>query len=112
MRPIDAIGRGDEQRPATSIFEAALWRYSIKVTCCCNKSVTFEPLGLWWRFRRKGWSDDFRDGVRHIYCQDCTEGLGRKIRPLRMETTSEPPRITYPLPDEREWCRAVHQHRG
>jgi hypothetical protein len=29
-----------------------------------------------------------------------------------METTNEPPRITYPLPDEREWRRGVHQHRG
>jgi hypothetical protein len=112
MRPGDGLYQEDDRRHATSIFEAATWGYAVKVTCRCRQTGIFEPLGLWWRFKRKGWSDDFRDAVRCCYCRSCTKRTGRKVRPTRMETTSEPPRIRLPLPDEREWKRAVSRNRG
>lgn len=112
MRLSDVSQYDDDRRVATSIFEAALWGYSVKISCRCRRAGVFEPHGLWWRFKRKGWSDDFRDAVRCCYCQSCSQRHGRKIRPVSMETSNEPPRIRLPLPDEREWKKAVSQHRG
>ncbi|WIW90377.1 hypothetical protein K3M67_20320 (plasmid) [Sphingobium sp. V4] len=112
MQGSDVNAHDDDRRHATRIFEAATWGYAVKVTCRCRRTCTFEAHGLWWRFKRKGWSDDFRDAVRCLYCRSCTERTGRKVRPTLMETTNEPPHIRLPLPDEREWKRAVSRNRG
>ena len=48
----------DGLKVATCIFEAAAWHYSVRVECRCRREGLFEAHGLWWKFQRKGWSDD------------------------------------------------------
>lgn len=112
MQKSDVISHDGDRRPATSLFEAALWGYCVKLTCRCRRTGLFEAHGLWWRFRRKGWTDDFRDAARRFYCKSCSQRTGRKVRPQSIATTNEAPRIRFPLPDEREWKRALGRYRG
>lgn len=102
----------DGLKVATCIFEAAAWRYSVRVVCRCGREEFFDAHGLWWKFQWKGWSDDFRDARRRFYCKACLQRHGRKVRPATIETSREPPRYCLPLPDEREWKRAVNRFRG
>lgn len=111
MRTRDVIAH-DHDRQTTSIFEAAHWGYTVKVECRCRRVGLFEAHGLWWKFHRKGWTDDFRDAIRCFYCTSCSKRYGRKVRPVSIETTREPPRIKFPPSDEREWKKAVSRHRG
>lgn len=102
----------DGLKVATCIFEAAAWRYSVRVACRCGREEYFDAHGLWWKFQWKGWSDDFRDARRRFYCKACLQRHGRKVRPAVIETSRESPRYCFPLPDEREWKRAVNRFRG
>ena len=102
----------DGLKVATCIFEAAAWHYSVRVECRCRREGLFEAHGLWWKFQRKGWSDDFREAKRRFDCKACSQRYGRKMRPLVMETSNKPPRHHFPLPDEREWKKAVSRFRG
>lgn len=53
----------------TTIFEAAALGYSIKTHCSrCSNAGIFEPIGLWWRFERKHWSDRFADARKRFFC--------------------------------------------
>jgi len=38
----------------TSLFEAAVWHYAVKVSCLCGHFAVFDPHSLFWRFPRKG----------------------------------------------------------
>ena len=102
----------DGLKVATCLFEAAAWHRTVKVTCRCQHLGLFEPHGLWWRFERRGWSDDFRDARPRFYCRMCREQHGRKARPVAIETTNDAARIHLSLPDERVWKRAVNRFRG
>ncbi len=103
----------DGLRMATNIFEAAAYHHTIKVECGkCRHVNYFQPHGLWWRFQRKGWDDDFRSAKDRLYCWDCWKRLKRKVRPTRIETCKNPPKLKLPLPDEREWKRALNRYRG
>ena len=102
----------DGLKVATCIFEAAAWHRTVKVSCRCGNVGLFDGHGLWWKFERKGWTDDFRDARRRFYCRSCSQRMGRKVRPSWIETCDESPRICLPLPDEREWKRAVNRFRG
>ncbi|WP_206377376.1 hypothetical protein [Sphingobium sp. TB-6] len=112
MRTSDVARYDDDLKLATCIFEAAAWHYSVRVVCRCRREGLFDAHGLWWKFQRKGWSDDFREAKRRLYCRACTQRTGRKVRPITMETSNKPAKIRLPLPDEREWKRAVSRFRG
>lgn len=112
MQRDEIIRHDDDRKIASSIFEAASWGYAIKVICRCRNEGIFEPHGLWWRFRQKKWNDDLREAAARFYCRNCSQRYGRKVRPSTIETTGEPPRIRLPMPDEREWKRAVDRYRG
>ncbi|KFG91874.1 Symbiosis island integrase [Sphingobium herbicidovorans NBRC 16415] len=86
--------------------------YTVRVECRCRREAFFEAHGLWWKFQRKSWSDDFREAKHRFYCKSCSQRYGRKVRPVIMETSDQPARHHFPLPDEREWKRAVSRFRG
>ena len=102
----------DGLKVATCIFEAAAWHYSVRVAGRGWREGLLEAHGLSWNFQRNGWSDDFREAKRRFYCKACSQRYGRKVRPLVMETSNKPPRHRFPLPDEREWKKAVNRFRG
>lgn len=105
---------GDGTREATSLFEAAAWHKSVKLTCGrCRHSITFNAHGLWWLFERKGWESNLRHVALRLYCKQCREAFGRRVRAPRIELVRESSDDFYfPLPDEREWKRAVSRFRS
>lgn len=98
---------------ATCIFEAALWRYSVRVSCRCRNTAYFEPKSLWWRFHQKGWNDAFWTAKDRFLCLRCLHKTRTKVRSVGMEQSTTEPTIRLPeWPDEREWKRAMDQFRG
>ena len=104
----------DGLKVPTSLFEAAAWHYAVKVSCGCGHFAVFDPHGLFWRFHRKGWPDSLVDAKRRLWCKSCRSSLGQKVRPRRVDLVKpySGPRITLPLPDEREWKRIINRYRG
>ncbi|WP_082679059.1 hypothetical protein [Sphingobium cupriresistens] len=104
----------DDLKVATCLFKAAAWHKAVKVTCVCGHFAVFDPHGLFWRYYRKGWSDDLRDVGGKMWCRICRASSGRKVRPRGIDLLSlyQGTRITLPLPDEREWKRLVNRYRG
>jgi len=104
---------GDLKSP-TCLFEAAAWHYAIKVSCACGRTATFDPHGLFWRFYKKGWPDDFRSARAKLWCQRCRARTGEKVRPRRLDLLNRYPEemVVLPMPDEREWKRLINRFRG
>ncbi|EQB09665.1 hypothetical protein L284_18760 [Novosphingobium lindaniclasticum LE124] len=106
MRYVDGL------RIPTLLFEAAAWQYSIKVTCACGRSAVFDPHALWHRFQRSRWDETFAKARDRFYCRECWRTKCRKLRPVKFETCREEPTVRLPMPDEREWKRAINRFRG
>jgi hypothetical protein len=104
----------DGLRHPTHIFEAALWRYVVKVACSrCSHVATFEPAGLWWHFQRRGWDDWLPGANKRFWCTQCASKDRRKVRPKKLEFAEgvEPTR-QLPLPSDAEWKRALSRYRS
>lgn len=93
-------------RIATTIFEAAAFQYGVKAICQCGHSAVFNPHGLWWRFQRKHWNDEFRNAAKRFRCLRCGKYQAR-LEPTSQTVT----RNVYPMPDKGEWRRAVNRFR-
>lgn len=106
------MGGSDGLKAPTRLFEAAAWQYTIKVTCTCGRSGVFHPHALWWRFQRAGWDDDFTKARDRFYCRECWRTTYRKLRPAKFEVCRDKPTISLPMPDDREWKRAINRYRG
>lgn len=105
------VYRGGAPFPVT-IFEAAALHYSLKVACSrCPNATVFEAAGVWWHFRRRGWSDHFDHAAAHFWCHRCAIGGLQRVRPLRPEAVRERYAKALAPPDEREWKRAIRRFR-
>ena len=103
----------DGLRVATCLFEAAAWHYAVKITCSCGHSVSFNPHGLWWHFRRNGLPDDLRNIGASFWCRPCTARRGHRVRPVQVELVRESETdFRLEMPDEREWKREVNRFRS
>lgn len=102
----------DGLKVPTTIFEAAAFHYDVKVSCRCGHSAVFAPHGLWWKFYRKGWNDNFIDARERFYCRTCWMAAKGKARPIRIESVKQLIVIELPLPDERVWKREQRRFRG
>lgn len=103
----------DGLKVATTLFEAAAFHKSVKVTCRCGHSAIFNAHGLWWWFHRRGWNEHLREISAKLWCRHCRDRLrGTRTRPVKVELVDIAPQVTLPLPDEREWKRAVNRFRG
>ncbi|MEJ5978863.1 hypothetical protein WG901_19575 [Novosphingobium sp. PS1R-30] len=102
----------DGLRVATNVFEAALWKNSVRAACSCGQAACFQPHGLWNLCEKRGWSDEFRDLRPHLYCSRCWRERYRKVRPRTIEASDELPTIKLKMPDEREWKRALSRFRA
>jgi hypothetical protein len=83
----------------TRIFDAAVWMYTLKLTCACGNSIVFHPHAL-------------TEARARFYCRVCWQKHCRKMQPLRIEPCREGPTVHLPMPDDREWKRAVNHNRG
>lgn len=102
----------DGLKVATTIFEAAAWHYTVRAICRCEHFGLFDPHGLWWYFNRKGWDDDLQRARRRLFCSRCCHRTGRRVRPVDLTLTRDPPVINLPLPTQSEWRRALSRFRG
>ena len=91
-----------------SVFEAAAFQYTLRVTCSgCQHSRVFDPHALWWLFERKGWDQDLKIIPKRFRCQSCTRHRWTFIELTRDEPDEGGP----PMPDPRRWKRAVSRYR-
>ncbi|KPH62342.1 hypothetical protein [Novosphingobium sp. ST904] len=102
----------DGLKIANSIFEAAAWSYSIRLTCKCGHTAVFDPHALWWLFERRGWNGSFVQAKRRFYCSECKKQRSWRFTAITLETCSDPPTISLPMPDEPVWKRAINRFRG
>lgn len=92
----------------TSIFEAATLRMAVSPVCACGHTTSFDPWGLWWHFKRRHWDDRLTSARHRFWCRVCGSRLRRKVRPKRFDLVKvSDANLVLPLPDEREWKRAV-----
>lgn len=103
----------DGTHKPTCIFEAACFGYAVKPVCRCGHSSTFAPHGLWWLFRKRHWNDRFTEARARLWCRSCQAAKRGKVRPVRIEYVRRSEAdFALPLPDEREWKRAVSRFRA
>jgi hypothetical protein len=104
----------DGLRHPTQIFEAALWRYSVKVECsrCVNIAI-FEAGSLWGLFERRGWDDSKWAAPQRFWCTKCRVKLHRKVRPKRILFVKDSPTIQVgAIPDDLTVKRALSRYRS
>lgn len=97
----------------TNIFEAACFRWAVKPVCSCGHSSAFDPHGLWWLFQKRHWDDRLAAARVRFWCRVCHARQKRKVHAVRIELVK--PSATdfeLPMPDEREWKRAVSRFRA
>ena len=102
----------DGLRIATNVFEAAAWHNAVRVAGACGHVAWFDPHGLWWLLFRRGLPIDFRDLRERLYCTRCQTLSRRRVRPASVSAECHEATITLPMPDEREWKRAVNRFRS
>jgi hypothetical protein len=92
----------DGSHLSTSMFEGAAWHYCIVVICrrCAHEAV-FDRHGVWWLFHRNGWDGGLSGAARRFKCAKCGAGAF-----LTWDRTKEPT-VELPMPDAREWKRAL-----
>jgi hypothetical protein len=103
----------DGQHRATHVFEAAAWFRAIKPVCRCGHSATFNPYGIWWRFECRMWDGNLVKACQKFWCVRCGARTGKRVRPVRIELVDpSPDDIALPMPEEREWKRALSRFRA
>lgn len=102
----------DGLRVATCVFEAACFHKSVRVACRCGHEAFFQAHGLWWLFTQRRWSDEFRDMRERFFCIRCWTVQRTRERPRVIEASRKPVTYNLPMPDEREWKRALRRFRS
>lgn len=112
IRELTMTFNRDGMRVATCVFEAACFHKSVEVRCRCGHACYFQAHGLWWLFHRKRWSDEFRDMPERFYCARCHMTGGEKVRPIHIGASERQFQKALPMPDDREWKRALRRFRS
>jgi hypothetical protein len=101
-------------RPVRTLFECALYKINLRVTCgACGNSTVIDAPGHWWRCEQLKKDDSLKAFVQRLYCQKCWSGCYFKRRPSRVEQTNDP--VDGPLlpgPDHYSWKRIVNRQRS
>jgi len=103
----------DGLRHPTHIFEAALWRYSVRVDCRCSHMAIFEAGSLWGYFEKRGWDDSRWDAPKRFFCLECWKKQRGKVRPRRITYVKMQPTVQIgEIPDGRTVKRALNRYRA
>lgn len=92
--------------PICDLLDAGIQHEAIKATCRCGRTEVFHSVGLWYRFQAKGWPDVLSEVPRRLRCRHCGR-RGPRIEFARYTA----PTVDLPLPDDREWKRALSRRR-
>lgn len=91
----------------TTLFEAAAFHRTIKARCSCGREAVFHAAALWWLFQQKRWPAHLGHVPERLRCTGC----GR--RGVSISAGRDAPTVTsLPMPDDREWKRAVSRFRS
>jgi hypothetical protein len=103
----------DGLRVPTTLFEAAVWHNLIKVRCprCPNVAI-FEAAGVWWHFQKRSGDLALRDARHRFYCLRCSRDRPTRVRATTIELVRGRATRELPLPDDREWKRALSRFRA
>ena len=96
----------DGLRVPTTLLEAAAWHYGVVARCRCGHEGVFDPHALWWRFERRGWDDGLVGVRQRLRCGRCG------ARPFVTWDKQRPATVHLPMPDERDWRRALSRFRS
>ena len=104
----------ENYRPIRTLFDCALYRLNLRITCLrCKHTAIIDAPGRWWQCEKKGWDDTIRAYSNRLICGQCWRDRGVKVRRPHIEQTNE--RATEALlngPDEYEWKRIVNRQRS
>lgn len=88
-----------------------MWHDCVIATCLCKHFAIFDPHALWWLCYRRGWDDRFQRLPGRLYCSRCYAFDRKKHRPT-IGVTKSTPTFALPMPDEREWKKALRRVRS
>jgi len=103
------VGRYDADggQVPTTLFEAAAFHRTIKARCSCGREAVFHAAALWWLFQQRRWPAHLDYVPDRLRCTGC----GR--RGISIVAGRDAPTVTsLPMPDGREWKRAVSRFRS
>lgn len=104
----------DGYQPMRTLFDCALYKYNLQVTCrACGHDNILDGPGHWWLCERRKWSDKIDHFLKRCYCSKCWSRERRKVRDPKVVLTHKPvdgPLL--PAPDERYWKRIVNRQRS
>lgn len=104
----------ENYRPFRNLFDCALYKYNLRITCrICRHSTVIDAPGHWWDCERKGKDDRIAAFAKRLYCSSCRAQSGLKRRNLKIEQTTDAcdgPLL--PGPDEYTWKRIVNRQRS
>lgn len=104
----------ENYRPIRTLFDCALYKLNLQVTCWqCKHSAIIDAPGHWWRSECSGKDDRLAAFVSHLYCSRCFEKAGVKVREPKVETTTTA--VTGALldgPDHYTWKRIINRQRS
>ncbi len=91
-----------------NLFDAATRHYATKVVCKrCGWTVIFDPHALWWFCKCRGVDMALRGLAGRFRCTVCGQ-RGPKLSLVRANRSNS----SLPMPDYREWKRAVSRYRN
>jgi hypothetical protein len=104
----------DGLRYPTHIFEAALWRYSVRVDCSrCSHMAIFEAGSLWGYFEKRGWEDSRWSAPQRFFCLQCWKKQRGKVRPNRISYVKAQPTIQVgTIPSDLQVKKALSRYRA
>ena len=83
----------------------------VRVVCQCGHFAIFDPHALWWLCERHGRDNTFRSLRTRFYCRPCQREFRHRVRPIEIAATTKWHTVALPMPDIREWKRALKRVR-
>src|SRR5690349_3167721 len=94
--------------PIRDLFDAAVRRRNIRVSCGCGHHAVLDAHALWWLFERNGWKIALPEVARRCICSRCVGAARGPRRPPQLEAVHEPATDqSLPMPPEAEWKRQL-----
>ena len=96
------------------VFEAA-WAHKGVMPVCprCGHYAVFQPHGLWWLCQTRRWDDRLEALKQRWFCSVCWTVDRQKVRPTRVELTTEASTVNLPTPEHaaRNWKEELRRYR-
>lgn len=97
-------------------MEAGALHFAIQPICSrCDRddAATFNAVGLWFYFKRRGWDGNLRNACCRFWCRKCGAAIGRRVRPRKLDLVPERDGDKFlTMPDERLWKAEFGRWRG